>query len=215
MNRYQLLVFDWDGTLMDSEAKIVRCLAAAAVDVGLPVPAESAIRHIIGLGLTEALDTLFPGVDRPRHQALVDSYREHFLHKDQTETPLFPGVDQGLAELTERGFLLAVATGKARRGLDRVLDQTGTRQWFVTTRCADECHSKPHPRMVEEILDFTGTAPARTLVVGDTVYDMEMARNARVAGLAVSYGVHAREQLLASGALGCLDSFAEVCAWLS
>ncbi len=211
---FDLIVFDWDGTLMDSEAKIVRCLQEAARDTRVPDPGPAAIRHIIGLGLTEAMQTLFPETTEECRGRLVDRYREHFLKLDNTAMPLFPGVRAGLETLTQQGYLLAVATGKARRGLQRVLDETGLQHLFVASRCADETFSKPHPRMLEEILDFTGVTADRAIMVGDTVYDMQMAHHARVAGLAVSYGVHARESLLECGALACLDSFSEVCAWL-
>ena len=215
MNRqFDLIVFDWDGTLMDSEAKIVRCMQAAAVDTGIPDPGAEAIRDIIGLGLNEAMQVLFPEQVPVRRAELVERYRRHFLELDTTGMPLFPGVTQGLTQLTQQGYLLAIATGKARRGLDRVLDETGMRHLFVSSRCADEAFSKPHPQMLEDILDQTGVDAGRTLMVGDTVYDMEMARSAKVAGLAVSYGVHARERLLDCGALACLDSFPEVCAWV-
>jgi phosphoglycolate phosphatase len=215
MNRqFDLIVFDWDGTLMDSEAKIVRCMQAAAVDVGIHDPGAEAIRNIIGLGLNEAMQVLFPEQAPVRRAELVERYRRHFLELDTTGMPLFPGVTQGLTQLTQQGYLLAIATGKARRGLNRVLDDTGTRHLFVSSRCADEAFSKPHPQMLEDILDETGVDAGRALMVGDTVYDMEMARSARVAGLAVSYGVHARERLLDCGALACLDSFPEVCAWV-
>jgi len=215
MNRqFDLIVFDWDGTLMDSEAKIVRCMQAAAVDTGIPDPGAEAIRDIIGLGLNEAMQVLFPEQVPVRRAELVERYRRHFLELDTTGMPLFPGVTQGLTQLTQQGYLLAIATGKARRGLDRVLDETGMRHLFVSSRCADEAFSKPHPQMLEDILDQTGVEAGRTLMVGDTVYDMEMARSAKVAGLAVSYGVHARERLLDCGALACLDSFPEVCAWV-
>jgi len=215
MNRqFDLIVFDWDGTLMDSEAKIVRCMQAAAVDTGIPDPGADAIRDIIGLGLNEAMQVLFPEQVPVRRAELVERYRRHFLELDTTGMPLFPGVTQGLTQLTQQGYLLAIATGKARRGLDRVLDETGMRHLFVSSRCADEAFSKPHPQMLEDILDQTGVEAGRTLMVGDTVYDMEMARSAKVAGLAVSYGVHARERLLDCGALACLDSFPEVCAWV-
>jgi phosphoglycolate phosphatase len=215
MNRqFDLIVFDWDGTLMDSEAKIVRCMQAAAADVGIPDPGTEAIRNIIGLGLNEAMQVLFPQ-QTPVHRAdLVERYRRHFLELDSTGMPLFPGVAQGLTQLAEQGYLLAIATGKARRGLNRVLDDTGMRHLFISSRCSDEAISKPHPQMLEDILDETGIGAGRTLMVGDTVYDMEMARSAKVAGLAVSYGVHARERLLGCGALACLDSFPEVCAWI-
>jgi phosphoglycolate phosphatase len=210
-----LIVFDWDGTLMDSEAKIVRCVQAAAADIGVSDPGPAAIRRIIGLGLSEAIGTLFPNESPTRRLQLIEHYRVHFLERDDTAMPLFPGVIEGLAGLAGRGYLLAVATGKSRRGLDRVLDQTGTGALFAATRCADEAFSKPHPQMLDDILDATGIERARALMVGDTVYDMQMAQNAGVAGLGVSYGVHARGELLAHGALACLDSFSAVCAWVA
>jgi phosphoglycolate phosphatase len=213
VSRFDLIVFDWDGTLMDSEAKIVRCMQAAAVDAGIPDPGVAAIRDIIGLGLSQALQVLFPEQTPAQTALLVQHYRRHFVEFDTTATPLFPGVVEGLMQLQEQGHLLAVATGKARRGLDRVLDDTGLRPLFVASRCADETQSKPHPQMLEEILNETGVTPDHALMVGDTVYDMEMARHAKVAGLAVSYGVHARDRLLACGARACVDSFPEVRAW--
>jgi len=212
--KFDLIVFDWDGTLMDSEVKIVRCMQAAAMDVGIADPGAAAIRNIIGLGLSEAMEALFPSADRGARSELVARYRTHFLELDATDMPLFPGVVEGLSDLSRQGYLLAIATGKARRGLDRVLDETGIRHLFVSSRCADEAFSKPHPRMLEEILNETGTETRRAIMVGDTEYDMQMARNASVSALGVSYGVHARERLLESGALACVDSFQEVCAWL-
>lgn len=214
IRQYDLIVFDWDGTLMDSETKIVRCMQAAAIDVGISDPGVAAIRDIIGLGLSEAIQVLFPNLDFAAKAGVVERYRQHFLELDATETPLFPGVKPGLAQLTENGHLLAVATGKARRGLNRVLDDTGLRHLFSSSRCADETLSKPHPQMLEEILEETGVDASRTIMVGDTVYDMQMARTANVAGLAVSYGVHARDRLIGCGAVACLDTFPEVCSWI-
>ncbi len=215
MNRkYDLIIFDWDGTLMDSVDKIVRCMRAAAADVGVADPGMAATRHIIGLGLHEAMQALFPTLDAGQHTRLTHAYREHFLQKDQTHMPLFPGVDDGLRRLSRQDYLLAVATGKARRGLDRVLEETAMGGLFSATRCADEAYSKPHPRMLEDILETTGVARQRALMVGDTTYDMQMAQSAGVAGLGVSYGVHTRDDLLRHGALACLDSFDEVCAWI-
>lgn len=211
---YEVIVFDWDGTLMNSEAKIVNCIAAAARDCGIPDPGPAASRHIIGLGLQEALHTLFPDVYPADRARIAERYRTHFLLHDRTETALFPGVVHGLAQLADNGYILAVATGKSRRGLDKVLDETGTRSLFTVTRCADETASKPHPRMLHEILDVTGADAARAVMVGDTTYDMQMARNAGMDGLAVSYGSHARELLLELAPCACLDSFPEVCAWL-
>ncbi len=212
--QFDLIVFDWDGTLMDSEAKIVRCMTNAALDTGVADPGAAAIRDIIGLGLDEAIKVLFPDVEVARRDLIVARYREHFVHLDDTATDLFPGVSEGLDTLKRAGYLLAVATGKARRGLERVLDQTGTAHLFSATRCADEAFSKPHPQMLQYLLDQTGTPPERALMVGDTVYDLEMARNAYVPGLAVSYGVHSRARLMDYAPLACLDSFAEVRAWL-
>jgi phosphoglycolate phosphatase len=212
--RYELLVFDWDGTLMDSEAKIVRCVQAAVADQGVADPGSAAIRHIIGLGLQEAMAVLFPNESAESRVALTDRYRVHFLEQDSTPMPLFPGVREGLTDLAERGYLLAVATGKSRRGLERVLDETGTRALFVATRCADEAYSKPHPKMLEDVLSTTGLNAARSLMIGDTVYDMQMARHAGMPALGVSYGVHLPEKLLEDGALAVLDSFPEVCQWI-
>jgi len=211
---FDLIIFDWDGTLMDSETKIVRCIQGAACDLEIADPGAAAIRHIIGLGLQEAMQTLFPDESDASRQRLVDRYRQHFLEIDNTPMPLFPGVKEALAVLAERGYLLAIATGKARRGLDRVLDETDTRHFFVASRCADEAFSKPHPRMLEDLLELTGINSNRAIMVGDTVYDMQMAGNAGMPGLAVSYGVHSRELLLEHGALACLDSFPEVHAWI-
>jgi len=212
---YDRIVFDMDGTLMDSEAKIVRCIQSAARDAGVDVPGSAEARDIIGLGLTEAMQTLFPNCSADQRAQIVDHYRRHFLEIDDTAMPLFPGVADGLATLEKGGYLLAVATGKSRRGLERVLDETELRSRFVVSRCADESFSKPHPRMLREILDMTGVSAHRAIMVGDTIYDMEMARNAGVDGLAVTYGVHRRDVLIEHGALGCVDDFPGVCAWLT
>ena len=199
---------------MDSIAKIVRCFTAAIADVSLPDPGPEAIRHVIGLGLDEAIMALLPRADAATRTQVVDRYRQHFLHLDPTGMELFPGVREGLEALAQEGYLLAVATGKARRGLDRVLRDSGTAHLFCATRCADEAFSKPHPRMLEDILERTGIDADRALMVGDTTYDMQMARHAGMDGLAVTYGVHDRNLLVEHGPLVCLDSFEEVRAWL-
>lgn len=211
---YELIIFDWDGTLMDSAAKIVRCFQCAARDAGVAAPGDSEVRNIIGLSLKEALEVLLPGVEETVHARVVECYRHHFLHLDTTETPLFPGVAEGLDKLSAAGFRFAIATGKARRGLDRVLRETGISHYFCATRCADEARSKPHPQMLHDLLDFTGVHRARALMVGDTTYDLEMARAAAVGSVAVTYGAHERERLLPHGPLGCFDSFTNVCQWL-
>ena len=215
MNGYRLLVFDWDGTLMDSEARIVACLQAAAVDVGIAVPPPDSARDVIGLGLQEAIERLFPGVDRRALGRLVERYRHHFLGDHPTASELFPGVVETLEGLADAGYLLGIATGKSRRGLDKVLSETGLGRFFHASRCADEAFSKPHPRMLEEVMAVLGASPADTLMIGDTEYDMQMARSAGVPAVAVSYGVHAPERLLAEGALACLDRIDELPGWLA
>ncbi len=210
----RLVIFDWDGTLMDSAAKIVNCFSQAARDVGLDPPPEEAVRNIIGLGLREAFDTLFPGTAEPLRANLVERYRLHFLELDTTPMRLFPGVEAGLMELRERGHVLAVATGKARRGLSRVLAETGLDRLFAVTRCADEARSKPHPQMLRDILAHTRIAAGDALMVGDTVYDIQMARQASMETVAVSYGVHAKARLLEESPVTCLDCFEDVTKWI-
>lgn len=215
MRRFELLVFDWDGTLMDSEARIVACLQGAISDLSLPHREVSALRNIIGLGLAEAIQTLFPGSDADVQHAVVERYRHHFLVADPTPSTLFEGAAETLHALAAEGYLLAVATGKGRRGLDKVLEETGLGPLFHATRCADETCSKPHPQMLLELMDHLGAEPQATLMIGDTEYDMEMARNARTAALGVSYGVHHPERLLRHEPLGCLDSIGDLPNWLN
>lgn len=210
---FKLIVFDWDGTLMDSVAKIVNCLRAAAADCGLPDPGAAAARDIIGLGLREAFVALFPRADIGMLDALVARYRQHYLYDDRTEMTLFAGVAAGLEDLRVHGYRLAIATGKARRGLDHVLELTGTADFFCATRCADEARSKPHPQMLHDLLRMTNTAASDALMIGDTCYDMEMAASAGVARLGVTYGVHPRPRLLAHAPLACVDDFAELRRW--
>jgi phosphoglycolate phosphatase len=211
---YELIIFDWDGTLMDSAATIVHCFERAYADAGVSYPGDAAVRRIIGLGLTEAIAALLPDADAGTRVRVLDGYRHYFLGLDAESMSLFPGVREGLAALTAQGNLLAIATGKSRRGLDRVLGHCGLGEYFVATRCADEAFSKPHPRMLEDILERTGMIAAQAVMVGDTSYDMLMAKAVNMAGLAVSYGVHAREELLQHGALACCESFDEVMTWL-
>jgi len=212
---YQLVVFDWDGTLMDSEARIVACLQAAANDAGIATPSHAAARDIIGLGLDEAIARLFPGQDSRTLARVVAGYRHHWLGEGLAPAPLFAGAREVLDRLEEAGYLLAVATGKSRRGLDKVLDETGLGHHFVATRCADEAHSKPHPQMLLDILERVGMMPGQALVVGDTEYDMAMAANAGSHALGVGHGVHTAARLLDSGAITCLDDLWGLPDWLA
>ncbi len=212
--KFKLIVFDWDGTLMDSEARIVACIRAAATDLGLPIPSEEASRNIIGLGLKEAVSSLFGSDEDHFVQRMVGAYRRHFLEGDNTPSALFPGAAETVRGLEARGYLLAVATGKGRQGLDHALAETGLAKAFHVTRCADETFSKPHPEMLLQIISFLGVEPEETLMIGDTEYDMEMAVNAATHRLAVSYGVHASERLMRHRPLGCLDAISELEDWL-
>jgi len=214
VNGYRVLVFDWDGTLMDSQARIVACFQAAADDVGVAVPAPAQAKDVIGLGLREAAERLFPGLDPLRVTAVIDRYRHHFLGEHPTPSELFPGVVETLEGLADAGYLLGIATGKSRRGLAKVLAETGLGPLFQASRCADEALSKPHPQMLEDVMERVGARPSETLMIGDTEYDMQMARNAGAQALAVCYGVHSPERLLAQGPLGCLADLADMPAWL-
>ncbi|MFN3716528.1 MAG: HAD-IA family hydrolase [Thiobacillus sp.] len=211
--RFDLLIFDWDGTLMDSAGVIVDSIQRACGDIGLAAPSDRASRQIIGLGLTQALQTLLPDLPADDYPRLVERYRHHYLGRDD-DIPLFAGVASAIPELKASGFQLAVATGKSRHGLERALASSGLGEWFVATRCADQTHSKPHPAMVLELIAELDADPARTLVIGDTSHDLLMASNAGVASLGVTYGAHEPDDLQPHGPLALVDSFAEVHAWL-
>jgi len=212
--RFQLLVFDWDGTLVDSAQAIVESLQGACIDLGFEPPTDARARHIIGLGLKDALLSSIPHVPEAEHRRIVERYRIHFLARD-ANMQLFPGVTDGLAALQARGHLLAIATGKSRRGLERALDQVGVRRFFVGSRCADEGYSKPHPGMLQAVMDELVVAPADTLMIGDTTHDLEMAASAGVRALAVTYGAHPKEQLQAVRPHCCVDTPAALFDWLA
>ena len=212
--RFDLLVFDWDGTLMDSAACIAAALQCACRDLGHPVPSEHDARYVIGLGLNDALAHVLPGVAPGDYHAVVERYRHHFLLRDGGTT-LFSGVSQMLHALRDKGHLLAIATGKSRRGLDRALEATGLSQYFHITRCADEGYSKPHPGMLRSIMEAVGISATRALMIGDTTHDMEMARAAGVARVALACGAHERAHLLDCEPLACLNDCTELESWLA
>ena len=211
--KYELVVFDWDGTLLDSAGAIVQAIQAACRDLGHPPPSDDQARHVIGLGLVDALRHAAPDLPPQRYPAMADRYRFHYLGADHRLT-LFEGIPEVLAGLQSTGHILAIATGKSRLGLERALDHSGLRALFQASRCADECHSKPHPQMLEELMAEFGVASEATLMIGDTSYDLLMARNAGVAGLAVTYGAHPHDHLLEHSPLACLPTVAELAAWL-
>lgn len=212
--RFELLVFDWDGTLFDSTGAIVRALQASCRDVGLPEPSDERASHVIGLGLSEALRHAAPDLTEDCLPLLIERYRYHYLSFDQ-DIRLFAGAAELVEELHASGFLLAVATGKSRRGLDRAFSSSGLGRFFSASRCADECFSKPHPQMLEELMAEFCVAKDKTLMIGDTTHDMQMAANAGVAGLAVSYGAHPAETLNDLKPLACLQDVEELGRWLN
>ena len=211
---YQLVIFDWDGTLMDSTQKIANCIRLSARDVGLPEPTFEQAKSIIGLGLAECMNILFPEATSNEKRAMVERYKYQFVTGDQTQQMLFEGVKDGLEELNNRGIMLAIATGKSRVGLDRVLSVTELETAFAVTRCADETRSKPHPQMLQEILDFTAIDATKAIMIGDTTFDLEMAENAGVAGLGVSYGAHDSARLVGCSQAAIVDSPKEMIDWL-
>ena len=213
MPRYRLLVFDWDGTLIDSAAAIVESLQSACVDIGLERPEDARARHIIGLGLRDALQYLVPELDERDYGRLVERYRVHFLVKDP-ETRLFAGIEAGLTALRESGHLLAIATGKSRRGLERALDQTGLRMHFTASRCADEGYSKPHPGMLQAVMEEVCAGAEETLMIGDTTHDLQMAANAGCAAVGVSYGAHDPGEFGALKPLYIAHSVGQLRDWL-
>jgi len=161
---------------MDSEARIVDCMERALVDLNLPPMHRDTLKDVIGLGLKEAIQQLMPELDEIMVQQFIERYRTHFLSEQQCPTKLFPGALETLHTLSQQGHMLAIATGKARRGLDRSLHDSGCGDLFVASRCADECFSKPHPQMLLEIMTLLDTSPEQTLMIGDTEYDMLMVR---------------------------------------
>jgi phosphoglycolate phosphatase len=209
-DRFDLLIFDWDGTLFDSIEFIVDCLRQAALENGLPVPSGHDARSVIGLSLKHAMEALFPGVEDAALSGLMTSYYARYSHKIPGPHCLFPGVEAMLRRLRERGYLLAVATGKGRRALEHVVAATETADVFHALRSAEETASKPDPRMLLEILEELDIAPERALMVGDSVHDLHMARNACVHAAAVSCGANAREELLALVPLVCLERTTEL-----
>lgn len=212
--QFDLIVFDWDGTLMDSTATIVKSIQSAAKDLGLPIPSRERASHVIGLSLSEAMKVaLGPDVDPKYYPRMVERYRYHYLTKDE-ELTLFDGVAEMLTELSQQGYFLAVATGKSRVGLNRALDAAKLLSTFHATRCADETFSKPNPAMLHELTRELGQDLRRTVMIGDTTHDLLMAQNAGSAAVAVEYGAHPVDQLHACRPLFSAKNVPELRAWL-
>ena len=212
--KFDLIVFDWDGTLMDSTAAIVKSLQDAALDLGLPMPEKKRAAHVIGLGLKEALETVLPDLAPEYYPKLVDRYRIHFL-TNSLKTTLFDGVKTMLADLKNQNYLLAVATGKSRAGLNRAINETGLQGYFDASRTADETWSKPHPAMLLELTGELGEPMNRTAMIGDTTHDLQMANNAGVAGIAVQYGAHSAAELQKLRPIYAASSVPDLHHWLN
>ncbi|MBK5968839.1 MULTISPECIES: HAD-IA family hydrolase [Thiorhodovibrio] len=211
----ELIIFDWDGTLMDSAARIVNSMTAAFIEQELTPPPPELMRAQIGLGLDEAMRAVCPDATPETRARLMNGYRSRFLGDDPTPAPLFAQAGEVVRGLHEQGLLLAVATGKSRIGLDRALVQSGLGPYFHATRCADETLSKPNPQMLFELLDELGTRADAALMIGDTEFDLLMAKSAGMPSLGVSYGVHDSARLLACEPLGLIDAIGELPAWLA
>ncbi|HET7864557.1 MAG TPA: HAD-IIIA family hydrolase [Burkholderiaceae bacterium] len=211
--QFDLVVFDWDGTLCDSTGLIVQSIQCACRDVGVPVPSDRDAAYVIGLGLRDALALVAPGLPEARYLDMVERYRHHYLGRHHGLL-LFPGVPAMLQELRQRGHRLAVATGKARRGLDEALTVADLHGLFDATRTADETASKPDPRMLHELIEHFGVPPQRTLMIGDTTHDLQLALNAGTASLGVSYGAHDHDTFAPFGPRYVAHSVAELALWL-
>jgi len=211
--QFDLIVFDWDGTLMDSTAAIVSSIQSAAKDLSLPVPDRKTASFVIGLGLQEAIEMVMPNLDPTYYPKMVERYRHYYLKQDRQLT-LFDGVREMLADLSQRGYTLAVATGKSRMGLNRSLQESKLALFFQATRCADETHSKPHPAMLQELTSELGHSMNRTVMIGDTTHDLQMAINAGAAGVAVRYGAHPEQALKELYPMYMADTTPQLHAWL-
>jgi phosphoglycolate phosphatase len=219
MKQFPLLVFDWDGTLVDSIERIVTSLQFASrqtVDIHL---SETQARDVIGLGLMEAIAKLHPELDTQQHSAklnnIADAYRQHYLHDNKVPAPLFSGVNQLLNELRADGYTLAISTGKSRAGLEQSINEHQVADYFSTTRCAGENKSKPHPEMLHEILDELNFPATQTLMIGDSEHDLKMASNANIKSIGVTHGVHDAATLNKHNPLTCLTDITELSAYLN
>jgi phosphoglycolate phosphatase len=211
--KFDLIVFDWDGTLADSTAPIVHAMKEACRDLRLPVPDDVAARHVIGLGVVDAMSVVAPDLPASRYAEFGRRYGHHYLAREP-EIPLFSGARELLADLEAAGFLLAVATGKSRAGLARMLELYGLERAFDATRCADEGLPKPHPDMLLHLMDLLAVDPDATLMVGDTTHDLDLARNAGAQSVAVAYGAHTSGDLQRGSPLAVVDSVPALREWL-
>ena len=203
--QFDLLIFDWDGTLIDSIDWIAQCLQHAGKHYGFTVPDDTAAKNVIGLSIKNAIQTLFPSADEHTQTQLITHYSEAYFSKQLSKDDLFPGVFDMLEQLKHSGYQLAVATGKTRAGLDEALQATGTGDLFCVTRCSDETASKPDPKMLHEIMQHANIPKERSVMIGDSIHDLQMALNAKISAIAVSCGAHSEEFLQQYSPLRCLQ----------
>lgn len=218
MKKYPLLVFDWDGTLVDSIERIVTSLQHAskyAADIEI---SDSQAKNVIGLGLSEAISQLHPELHRQKHSAELESiasaYRQHYLYDNPVPAPLFAGVYNLLDELRSDGYMLAISTGKSRAGLEGSIKEHKVADFFAATRCAGENKSKPDPEMLHEILQQLNFSAQQALMIGDSEHDLKMANNANMQSIAVTHGVHDAETLTKHNPLTCLNNITELSDYL-
>lgn len=207
---YKLVVFDWDGTLMDSLSRIAQCMQVAAEDIGI-VPAKTEqIHNIVGLALDIAIRRLHPQLTEPQVELMRLRYSHHYVEREANPSPFYDGVTQMLTQLHGHGALLSVATGKSRKGLDRVFASHNVGGLFHSSRCADETRSKPEPDMLLEIIDYHGVKPEQAVMIGDTEFDLEMASRARVPSIGVGWGAHSVSRLQKHSPKVCVTTVAEL-----
>jgi phosphoglycolate phosphatase len=211
---FDLIVFDWDGTIMDSTGLIAECVQFAARDMGWPVPDIQTAKSIIGLGLEDAVGRLFPDKSPSQYQEFAKKFRYYYITRDH-EAPLYLGISSLIAGIYAGNCLTAVATGKPRRGLDRAFEYTGLNQYFHFSRCADEGFSKPNPEMLFKLMDVAGVEPKRTLMIGDTTFDLQLAHNAGCKSIAVTYGAHDAPTLQTVPAEAYLSDVPSLSGWIS
>ncbi|HSI38694.1 MAG TPA: HAD-IA family hydrolase [Methylotenera sp.] len=211
--QFDLIVWDWDGTLADSTGMITNAILKAAEQVGLPALTPQAASNIIGLGLRESIEALYGNIPAEKAQALATQYTANY-YAGESEIPLFLGAADTIVELSKRGFKLAVATGKGRRGLNMALEHCGLGKYFHGTRTVDECFSKPHPQMLDELMDHLVALPERTLMIGDTSYDLQMAQNAGVSSVGVTYGAQPADQWEHFNPIQKFENFDTLSEWL-
>ena len=212
--KYDFIVFDWDGTLMDSTKTIISCIQSAARDLGLPVPSVKNASHVIGLGMLDAMKAAMPDVDPHLYPKIIERYRQHYFNQDN-DLVLFDGAHEMLNDLSQQGYFLAVATGKSRVGLNRALNASKLLTLFDATRCADETFSKPHPAMLQELTRELGQDMRRTVMIGDTTHDLLMASNAGADAIGVNYGAHDHQVLQELNPVTIAASIAELHQWLN